>query len=43
MRLCEIIMAGRPVKPGSSWEETDFSWYVWCSVFSLPWVSNIRR
>ncbi|KAL6150217.1 hypothetical protein ACJBU6_10525 [Exserohilum turcicum] len=35
MRLCEIIMAGRPVKPGSSWEETDFSWgWAWVPVWS---------
>jgi len=28
MRLCEILMADGPRKPGSSWQELDFSWYV---------------
>ncbi|USP77478.1 uncharacterized protein yc1106_04752 [Curvularia clavata] len=35
MRLCEIIMAGRPVKPGRDWQENDFSWgWAWVPVWS---------
>ncbi|KNG45362.1 hypothetical protein DDE82_002448 [Stemphylium lycopersici] len=35
MRLCEIVMAGRPISPGSSWQEADFSWgWAWVPVWS---------
>ena len=27
MRLCEIVMSDSPIRPGSTWQEVDFSWY----------------
>ncbi|EUC37204.1 hypothetical protein COCVIDRAFT_14926 [Bipolaris victoriae FI3] len=35
MRLCEIIMAGRPIKPGKGWQDNDYSWgWAWVPVWS---------
>lgn len=34
MRLCEIVMSDSPIRPGSTWQEVDFSWYVHFRCFS---------
>ncbi|KAI4956569.1 hypothetical protein J4E91_000781 [Alternaria rosae] len=35
MRLCEIVMSDSPVRPGSTWQEVDFSWgWSWVPVWS---------
>ncbi|KAI4675672.1 uncharacterized protein J4E88_007706 [Alternaria novae-zelandiae] len=35
MRLCEIVMSDSPIRPGSTWQEVDFSWgWSWVPVWS---------
>jgi hypothetical protein len=35
MRLCEIVMSDSPIRPGSTWQEVDFSWYVFLQALSF--------